>query len=330
MEIAYVPSCNIHPNFSVFYSKTEILSGNYQSKRKRNLKKNYKKPISALSENAERKLKKSINYITYISTPKKVFNPKYKSIFQFRLNFITLTLSSPQIHKDSTINKVCLNQFLIEAKKLWGVSRYVWRSEYQRNGNLHYHIITNVYIPLVELRNVWNRIQNKLGYTDRFNKRFHKDKPNSTDIHSVRNIKKMSSYCCKYMLKNKKLTYEKVKRSKCDLSQKNNIHHYSVSKGAKLYLRSLIDYRRIWGCSQDLSDIKGFSTEETENFYKELDELSHIGKCKKLVKDYCEVFVYDPNDFNSKSFPICWEAFAGYLYKKFAFDSQRVIIETFI
>ena len=119
------------------------------------------------------------------------------------------------------IKAKCLNQFLIEIGKYNYISNYVWRAEYQKNGNIHFHILVNHYMCWRELQYRWNRIINKLGYVDRYQenmKNWHKEgfkvrpellgkwdakaqlkawkegekmnwrSPNSTDIHSIQNI----------------------------------------------------------------------------------------------------------------------------------------------
>jgi hypothetical protein len=112
--------------------------------------------------------------------------------------FITLTLSSRQVHCDKTIKRECLNHFLIYLKRHYGAVNYIWKAELQKNGNIHYHIITDKYIPHQELRELWNMAQNRLSYVDMFEQ--HRN-PNSTDIHSLKRVRNVMSYVGKYMSK---------------------------------------------------------------------------------------------------------------------------------
>lgn len=112
--------------------------------------------------------------------------------------FITCTLSSKQIHCDKTIKREVLNHFLIYLKRNYGVCNHIWKAELQENGNIHYHILADKYIPHQELRELWNSAQNRLGYVDMFKQ--HKN-PNSTDIHSLRRVKNVMAYVGKYMSK---------------------------------------------------------------------------------------------------------------------------------
>lgn len=84
------------------------------------------------------------------------------------LKFITLTLASKQIHSDNVIRKELLNQFLTELRQKFGLENYIWKAEKQQNGNIHFHILIDIFISYTEIRQIWNRIQNKLGYVDRF------------------------------------------------------------------------------------------------------------------------------------------------------------------
>lgn len=84
------------------------------------------------------------------------------------LKFITLTLASAQQHNDLAIKQILLNQFLQELRQDFGLKNYIWKAEKQKNGNIHFHIIVDLYIHWSIIREKWNRIQEKLGYVRRF------------------------------------------------------------------------------------------------------------------------------------------------------------------
>lgn len=150
------------------------------------------------------------------------------------LTFITLTLCSDQIHQDNYIKRYMLNWFLKWLRESKGVETYYWKAENQKNGNIHFHILADRYINWQEIRSKWNQIQEHYGYIEQYRqiqKNWHKDgfkvrenlldkwskknqlkayqngvksnwsNPNSTDIHSLYNIKNPSSYIIKYMAK---------------------------------------------------------------------------------------------------------------------------------
>lgn len=48
------------------------------------------------------------------------------------------------------------------------MKNYVWRMEFQANGNVHYHIATDTYIDYFFIQKQWNAILEKLGYVSRY------------------------------------------------------------------------------------------------------------------------------------------------------------------
>lgn len=159
------------------------------------------RPYSLFAEKSRKRLKENldrwINTVEYATTLMRI-----KEVTPLkRHTFITLTLSSTQIHCDKKINRELLNKFLIKAKRKWGVKNFIWKAEVQVNGNIHYHILTDRYIGHESLRLEWNNIQESLGYISRFEKKHHHRNPNSTDIHSLKKIKNVTAYIGKYMSK---------------------------------------------------------------------------------------------------------------------------------
>lgn len=218
-----------------------------------------------VSSIAKRKMTKAVNYMLFVTNDKTVTNQYTGKNFKFKIAFATLTLPSKQIHSDNEIKAKCLNQILIELKKYHHVKNYIWRAEKQRNGNIHFHILVDKFIPHQELRDRWNRIVNKLGYVDTYRNemqswhrdgfrvrknllrtwplrkqksayergaRTHWNSPNSTDIHSVHKIRDLKSYITKYVTKNEikefALRIEKLKELR-----KNNSGVQNKVPGAK-------------------------------------------------------------------------------------------------
>lgn len=156
------------------------------------------------SKRSAKRLKVKINGLLYMVDKSILLAGRNRH----KVVFATLTLPSAQCHSDTEIKSKCLNQLLTELRSVYGRLLYVWKAERQKNGNLHFHLLLNRYIPSRELRDRWNRILSKLGYIDAFEaKHGHRD-PNSTDIHSLYRDKKTGkrvvsvvSYMAKYMSK---------------------------------------------------------------------------------------------------------------------------------
>jgi hypothetical protein len=185
-------------------------------------------------------MNKAIDFIKYIVGTHKVYTKsavrgKYvENDVKNKLVFITLTLSSPQIHTDEEIKSKLLNQFLTEMRQKHKMKYYIWKAEKQKNGSIHFHILTDKGLHWRTVRTLWNRIQNKLGYVDRYRsnmKEFFKlgfkvftskyemrtaaqqyeaykrgvkcdwTDPNSTDVHRLYDVKNVTKYITKYLTK---------------------------------------------------------------------------------------------------------------------------------
>lgn len=233
-----VPYVSVKPNCISMYTRVEdwvTIKTPGQIDNELNLEHN--SPNGLISSKASQRIKLAIDWLLLLASEKKVFSQRHGRHFNFKINFVTLTLSAKQNHCDNVIKSQLFSQFLEECKKKWNVSNYLWRAESQRNGNIHFHLVTDKFIPWQELRLTWNRIQNKLGYVDQYALNMRKkfkdgfvfdssygkkwgykqqytaflkatkedwNNPNSTDVHSIKNIKDIAAYLGKYCTKNSK------------------------------------------------------------------------------------------------------------------------------
>ena len=218
----------------------------------------------------------------------------------FKVAFVTLTLPSQQIHDDKTILNTCLNSLLNEIRQYYYVKNYIWRAETQYNGNIHFHLIIDQYIPWYELRNRWNRIINKLGYVDRFYEKFAHYTPNSIDIHSTRKIKNLKNYLSKYMGKNATHTY----------------------KGRPLEGPERSMTGRLWGCNYELSNCRGFNTEVDSEIASELTKILSDSKIRKHESVYFTVYYVDYKTFRKVGSNLLFKYFSDYLFEKLGFSEQ--------
>jgi hypothetical protein len=289
-----------------------------------------------LSIQARKRLKLAIEYFLIINQPNNGKSGNTGRHYDNKITFITLTLPSKQIHSDNEIKSKCLNQFLIEMAKYHKVTNYIWRAEYQKNGNIHFHILANRYIYWNDIRNRWNRIVNKLGYVDRYRielNEYHKNgfqvredllttwpkdkqyqaylkglktdwhNPNSIDIHSIKNITNIQAYLTKYLTKNEQ--EKKTDNLKTELLKP--------------------EIGRTWGASVIISNIKGATTEidsEIEEHLKKLEEHfnSHIFK-----SDYFTVIDISLDMIESIGCKSLTEIFYRYLFDEFNYSRQLTI-----
>ena len=145
-----------------------------------------------LSPATKKKLFESINTMYELSTPRNINMKSGKTIYNFRMSFITLTLPSVQRHSDIELKNNCLNQLLVELRRYYKFHNYIWKAELQSNGNLHFHILSDCYVDYQALRRRWNRILSKLGYVDRYQERM--GNLSLSDYHKLRNLKKSYSF----------------------------------------------------------------------------------------------------------------------------------------
>lgn len=175
-----------------------------------------------LSVKSISKLRNAVNWLVESAMWKPLYWKDENKWIYFKVNFITLTIPK---QKDGDINgellQKLLHTFLVYSRKYFYLHNYVWKVEQGSLGKIHIHLTTDTFIHWRKLRDCWNRILMKEGLSDNyFSQHGHYD-PNSTDVHSVKSIKNLSAYLCKYMSKD------------TGLNEKYN--------------------KRIWGCNQMLS-----------------------------------------------------------------------------
>ena len=128
-------------------------------------------------------------------------DPKRRAFIRRRPVFLTLTLSSEQIHEDKEIRRRCLTPFVADLQRLHGVVNYVHVSEKQENGNIHFHLIIDNFIWKDDVRKLWNKHQDALGYVTRFAQKHGHRMPPSTEIEAVKGTKGATHYITKYITK---------------------------------------------------------------------------------------------------------------------------------
>lgn len=245
-----------------------------------------------ISDNAYRTLKRRINWLYHLSKSRYVKSYSGKEIFNFKVAFVTLTLPSSQLSSTSDVTNTILNQFLTEIRQRTKMENYVWRLEFQKNGNVHYHLITDTYLDYYFVRKIWNRILSKTDYIKNYQYKMNKlslseyhalyyqgkselfDKakkaylrgksekwsnPNSVDVKSVVNKQSISNYLAKYF-------------SKDDKNETICNEHDTDENSQNI---------RLWFCSRSISKLNTIS-----NFCEavEYDIFSLINSAKEVRK----------------------------------------------
>jgi hypothetical protein len=181
----------------------EWVNGNWDKVRTRqneNLRDN--KTRGLLSEKAKQKLKGSINWLVVAAQKKTVKSMKSNNKYKFKINFITLTIP-PQSDElvDEKKFKTILNTWLTYQRKMNKLNNYVWKVEKHKDNRLHIHILSDTFLHHRNVRNSWNTILQRNGLLESHYNKFKNYDPNSTDIHSIKQVKKVAAYVVKYMAK---------------------------------------------------------------------------------------------------------------------------------
>lgn len=197
----FIPLCKIFSNqINVFYYNAQKRS--YPIDQGLNLLEDRKKAYSGkLSQSAKRIIKERLTAWHFIiqSYNKLPFSIKGKG--KRELVMVTLTLSSKQFHTDKFIKDNMLELFLKRMRYNYDAVDYFWKAEKQQNGNLHFHIWFDVFIPKEELQNHWNEVQEKYDYLRDYYKKYKSANPPSTQIEVISGKKQVVDYMMKYVSK---------------------------------------------------------------------------------------------------------------------------------
>lgn len=231
-----------------FISYRQCFRGNAKSRE--NLNRGFR--TKGISHATVQKIQQRCNVLNLLGVDKKVQLPSGQ-VIEGRLSFITLTLCSAQVNTDQFITKNLLSPFLDLCRKKQLFRNYVWRAEKQKNGNIHYHIVTDSLVDYRVVYHFWRLQLDRMGYLQVYTNKFsamsfleycnlkgHKNtdketlrrrynkgssqgwrNPNCTDVKYIQSESGVAKYISKYV-------------SKDDNSE-------NIVTG------------RIWGCSQEVT-----------------------------------------------------------------------------
>lgn len=235
-------------------------------------------------------LENMVNYI-YINYDKKI---DYKH--QQFATFLTLTLPSKQVHTDKVIRK-CLLKYIDNLRKNYKVKFYVWKAETQQNGNIHFHLLIDRFIPYNRLRKLWNTILQPLGYIEQY--KINQEKRGflyrETIIKNKKVIKNPKTYKEQY------LTYQKAKKNgfknpnTTDVKSLSNIGSpiaYMLKYMTKNEENKRPVIGKLWGASNLVKKLEYFSIDDTNPMYWNFfDNLDKKDLKFKPINDYLGLFL---------------------------------------
>lgn len=199
-------SIGVSPNSIVISQIKEWSDGSGFNRKLRsleNLKNNKTKGL--ISKKSQVKMKKAINWLIISSTKKQLYSMKLNQKFNFKVNFITLTIP-PQ--KDTDVSekkfKSLLNTWLTYHRKYSKLNNYVWKVEQHKDGRLHCHLLADTFIHHKLVRDSWNTILMRANLLQFHFEKYSNYSPPSTEIKSVKKVKRLAAYMVKYMCKSNK------------------------------------------------------------------------------------------------------------------------------
>lgn len=216
----------------------------------------------SLSVSSSKKIKAIIShwYIAIKLTQKKQHN--VKSNFDNYLVMITLTLPSKQVDSDKVLKSKILNTFLTKLRYHNQNFNYLWVSERQKNGNIHFHLIVDKWFDKMEVQRLWNDSLANLSYIDSFQKKFGHRNPPSTKITGQQQMKDAAEYLSKY-----------------------------ASKGTD---NQAVE-GKVWDCSDCLLKIVNLSFSWKWYYYNLIDCDFYKLKMKYIANDFREMFLFSKN-----------------------------------
>ncbi|MEN2434957.1 hypothetical protein AAH994_06055 [Weeksellaceae bacterium A-14] len=264
-----------------------------------------------MSDNTAKKLSEITN--VFVSSILSSYQPG-RGFKQRSVSFVTLTLSEPQKHTDKEITKTFIefvkhirkvNNYIIRDGKLTRekalkVDNYVWRSETQENGNIHFHLLFDTYFNHHTLRKIWNSYLNKLGYQSSMS---------SANIHAIKNLKDVGAYVTKYLTK-----------APLNDKTKKMIESGEISKNDLDKIPDSEKFRRpvlaaCWGCSNAVKKLKYpvFVENETAVLNELCDKLRPV-ELDETAPEYIKVFAGNVKSALKKC-SIELQAFIKHTYK---------------
>jgi hypothetical protein len=194
----------------------------------------------SMTSHAMKRIKKAVDLLVQFSPPRNIYNSVTMTTEKHTLSFITLTIPGKERHLTAKEGyTLLLSKWIRKMRDAHGLKTYIWKAEFQKNGQLHYHITTNSWIPYTSIRDKWNNIMSSNGMLSVWNEENPTKFPNSTDVHKVYKVKNIQAYLAKYLSKKDK-----------DKSTEG----------------------KIWDCSKNLKEAKFFTSTIPNNLDKFIDK----------------------------------------------------------
>lgn len=317
---AFVPCFSLEPNKvvsynQVFYNSPKIENSTGLLSTYHDLKSSMRKYTAnkkvvrnhhnwQLSANAFRTLKRRINWLYYLSKSRHVRTYSGRDIYNFRISFLTLTLPSQQNEPTISLSKKLINPLLTEIKQRTGMKNYVFKLEFQNNGNAHWHFVSDTYLDYFFVLKIWNRLLKKHGYIKPYKEKM--SAMSLSDYVKYRNRFKEVKYndCVKAYAKGKRDRWEQPNSVDVkSVNSKSAISHY-ISKyfGKAFDIKTACNENdtpvnskslRLWFSSRSLSKMNTISDYCEAVPYCIFSIVSNAKEYKEYFVDYAKVIFFE-------------------------------------
>lgn len=195
---------------------------------------------SSLQEKKSRKKKE-----TYILNKKKV-REKCTAFFGLRQSrkFLAFySISFPVGMSDNDIMK-CYNTYLTRCRKDVKLRSYLWVGERQKNGTLHFHMLTNNYMPIRQINYYMAKAIENVIKRYKLPIKFDTVKYNGVDVKRCENNKKrLCQYLTKYISKNNIAFFRLPYHSSRDISELFTAETFSSEKSKEFqYIKNALEH----------------------------------------------------------------------------------------
>lgn len=163
MELNYQYTSNLQ------YPVRTIRRRSYNQESARNLNRGF--ATKGVSAATQRKIAMHCRGLALAAEPQRVRNSRGEYV-QHLITFVTLTIPATQQHTDQYFTSTIFALFLQKCRNMGMLRNYVWRAEKQKNGNIHYHLLTDTFAPFSVFRRLWYATLYRYGYMTRYAEKF--------------------------------------------------------------------------------------------------------------------------------------------------------------
>ena len=206
-------------------------------------------------------------------------------------SFCTLTLPVKQMHSDKVLKQDLLNPFIKALQRDQGVINYLWRAEPQRNGNIHFHLFLDKFVPFDLIARYWEYHLEFRGYITAYAEQSGSLFPPATQIVRVPRDGQLRDYIAKYLSK------AQARRRSVMPSEGGKVTRVSYwaegeeKDGTKYEYEVRAISGRVWGCSDLLRQLRPFNVLVSDIIGKWTQYMEKVKVAQAIVKKFGTILV---------------------------------------